>query len=203
MALTKLEIYNLALGHIGQITTIGSENENSTERRLCDRFYTNAREECLADFDWPFARAFTTLSLTTSANPPVGYTYEYNYPASCFRTRYIMGTTRAWIDRVPFEVAWNGTAKVILTDRQSAELAFTRDVTSESEFDPQFTTALSFKLSSRLAVPIAQDGNIATLMMQQYMQTMQNARNSTLDERVGEPNRNPQSTNDISEARFA
>ena len=56
---SAVDICNLALGHIGnkaEITAIVPP-DGSAEAAQCGKFYPIARDECLSEFDWGFAKS--------------------------------------------------------------------------------------------------------------------------------------------------
>jgi hypothetical protein len=130
----EVDIYNLALAHVGTRSTVASPTEDSQEARACRRFYTQARDETLTAAWWTFARRTAVLTLLKAAPgtpefqgvvsntwndsyPAPPWLYSYAYPADCARARYIIpintvvypGTP---IFSVPLEVGAlvNGTA---------------------------------------------------------------------------------------------
>lgn len=104
MATSKVEIWNLALTYIGHENYIVGENENSTERVFCERFWDALLDSALSMFDWTFAnkRVFLPLIYDASTdvdpnNPNVlldnkipDFRYLYGYPVDCMKTNYII-----------------------------------------------------------------------------------------------------------------
>lgn len=203
MPLSKVEVFNTALAHIGWKKQVQSATEDSVERELCDRFYTVCLEATLADWDWPFARTY--VALADLGTPPDFWAYRYAYPSDCVKFRFIMGATRAASDKVQFEVAHYpaaGGVQCVLTDEAVAVGAYTRNVTDTALFDPLFTQAFTLQLAAKLAIPISGNGRVMSAMMAAYGVALQTARQVTLSEREGDTERNAASDSDLTEARW-
>ena len=72
MADGKLQIWNMALGHLKADNAIQTENEKSLEAENCRLYYDTARLRVLKNFNWTFARKRLELALTGTA--PEGWT---------------------------------------------------------------------------------------------------------------------------------
>lgn len=169
MASSKVEIWNMALGHIGISHEIETETERSAERAACSRFYDNARQEVLRDFPWPFATELADLTLVdTAPDVPDNWGYSYTYPTAALRFHRIVPATSPntiWNPQIPMRVVRSGGAKLILTNQVDAVGEYTIDVTSVAEFPPDFVEALSLLLA-RLIAPRLMDGDPAGLAKQ-------------------------------------
>jgi hypothetical protein len=55
----------------------------------------------LRDFDWSFARRYTTLGLVEE-DPNTDWAYVYRYPSDCLSVRSIVGAMRTDRSRLPF-----------------------------------------------------------------------------------------------------
>ena len=150
---TKTEIANLALSNLGVGREIANiETENSQEANACRRFYDQARETTLRDFNWPFATKEVALGLVAS-NPTEEWTYSYRYPSDCLKLRRIFSGLRndTRQSRVPYKIVRDDTGKLIYTDQISASMEYTINETDASRFDQDFVMALSFRLAAYMA----------------------------------------------------
>ncbi len=201
MALTKIQIYNKAMAHIGHRQTIQSETEQSVERVILDRFYDSARTTTLEDFDWPFARTY--LQLSDLGTPPSWWAYRYAYPADCIIPRFIVDpSSRSGTEVIAFEIAeypQTGGVQCVLTDEATATLAYTLDVTDTSRFSGGYTNALSYKLAMDAAIPIGRDGRLQSALQQQYLFAIQQARIASTSGREGDTERNAEGSNELAE----
>ena len=78
MAYSILDIWNLALGHIGQ-GKIDSLTEDSVASIQCSIAWPFARGEALESSDWTFAKVRVALA-KNSAAPAQGFLYAYTLP---------------------------------------------------------------------------------------------------------------------------
>lgn len=89
----KLEIYNLALGHLGE-RKLASLSENREPRRVLDDFYDNAVAYCLERGFWNWAMRTVLLDSDPSYDPPFGYTLAFTKPMDWVRTYVISDSDR-------------------------------------------------------------------------------------------------------------
>lgn len=153
MATTAVQISNLALTNLGISTLIAELNEASNEARICNLWYEQTRDTVLQDFPWPFATRRVTLA-ELSDTPATDWDYVYAYPTDCLLARAIVlqGIRKPRNDlRIEFEIAYNGTQRVIYTDQIAAELIYTAKVTDPTQFDPLFVMAMSWALAAAIA----------------------------------------------------
>lgn len=147
------EISNLAISHLGIGKEIQNlETEQSAEASACRRYYDTARQSTIRDFDWSFARRRVSLALVESS-PNEDWAYSYRYPTSALKLLKIASGVRNETrqSRVPYEVGYDGTARVIYTDQEQAELLYISDITDTSVFPVDFMLALSYRLAFFIA----------------------------------------------------
>lgn len=206
MALSKLDIYNQALNHIGLNSRIASETEETTERRTCDLHYPTTIEEALTPWDWTFAH--TEMALVDVGTPPAEWLYRYTYPANCLVPRYIVGEGRAGVDQpVPFAVmrfgGSPGPVKVVVTDKASAVLAYTfRAEDDEANYPVRFATALAYGLAAKIAAPLTQSVKATVLMTEMYNAKILEAMSQDAEARGAVRNRNETNNRNASSVRY-
>lgn len=165
--MAEVDIYNMALGHIGITETVGSLTERSKARETCSRFYDQARDYVLRDFPWPFAYRAVALAEVADATFP-GWTYVYRYPTDCLQAQQVTneaGTRLRWYGavsnpairatadgyqsfnwfppRIPFQLSSDDAGRLILSDEPDAYLVYTAKITDTLLFDPMFTNLVS------------------------------------------------------------
>ena len=176
----------MAISHLGIGKEIANlDTEQSQEASACRRFYDEAVEIVLSDFDWPFATKQATLNLIAS-NPTAEWDYSYRYPTDCLRIRRILSGIRqdTASSRVPFKITQDSLGKLIYSDQQNAEVEYTVRITDPSYFTSEFIFALSFRLAYYIA-PRLTGGDPFKLqdrMIQQYMYEMGKAKERSLNE---------------------
>lgn len=167
---TKIEIWNMALSHLGISKEVASVTERSKEAEACNRFYDTCVEALLTDHSWPFATKYATLALIES-DPNDEWAYSYRYPTDCFFFRKILSGTRndTLATKIPFEVAKDDSGRVIFTDAVDAQGKYTVTV-DESFFTSDFILTLSYRLAYYIAprVTAGDPFKLGPQMMQKY-----------------------------------
>ncbi len=112
--------------------------------------WETALASTLRDHPWGFA--MRRKKLAAFAESPIGFAYAYAYPEDCIQARRILPAH-------PFEVgrSLDGRHRAILTDCPGAALEYTTRRIPCEEFDPQFTTALAWRLAAELSLAIHAD----------------------------------------------
>lgn len=182
---SKIDIFNMALSHIGTSQTVADEQERSVERITCSRFYDTSRDALLAykDMDWNFARA--RVALADIGSPPESWGFRYSYPNDCVNALAIdFPGMRYPADRfmVPFQVEWDAAGRVILTDQQEAVLLYVKRVAEAERYPAPFVEAMAMRLASFIAMPLKNDPNLAQLLAQRAEESAQVAMASSLNE---------------------
>lgn len=154
---SKVEICNMALGHLGQGKQIANlDTENSSAAAACRTFFDVCIGACLRDFKWPIATKFRALALIEE-DPNDEWNYSYQYPADCKNfIRIISGQrTDTNLTRVPFKIANSDTGKIIYTDKEDAQAEYTVSIDDPTIFDDDFVLAASYRLASYIAPQVA------------------------------------------------
>lgn len=174
---TEGELCSLALTYAGQGQTIDSLAGASKEAKACSRLYAKRRDALLESFPWAFARKQVALALSVD-DPPTGWTYAYELPADCLAAREIFPGIRNPLDteEIPFETA----GSLLFTDWPSAELIYTRQVTTVGSFAPLFVEALAWDLAVRLSLSLSIKPAVAQAFRQEAMFALANAQAAQL-----------------------
>lgn len=150
MALSSVQIANLALSKVGTDSTIESLTENSAEAKEVNLWFEHTRQQTLASFNWGFARKREALA-SHGDDPPNEWGSRYVYPSDCITARFIENPAGKTADPIPFEVEFsdNGT-KSILTDEEEAVLIYTRDATEPTFYTPYFIEVFALLLAAHI-----------------------------------------------------
>jgi hypothetical protein len=184
--MTKIEICNMALAHIGHGNIIANINENSREAKACNRFYDIARLELIRNYFWKFSLRTQALSLV-SENPTSEYGYAYRYPSDCLRALRILSGVRNDINQT--RVVYRIFGNLIYTDRINAEMEYVADEQEAGNFPIDFAIALSYKLAIYILRLIA-SGDPARLkpqLEQDYMMSIRSAQANNWNEQQADP----------------
>ncbi len=175
-------ICNMALSFIGNSNPVSSFADNTTESRLCSRYYDIARKTILSEFPWSFAkRSSVSLVADTTAIHPV-YAFVYDYPADALRILRIgNGVSTGNVDyiavyEVVSAVVDDGSKQQILCDIADARADYIADVEDAALFSAWFIEALAWKIAANVAVGLSGDPKIAQYAEQRYAITVQYAK---------------------------
>lgn len=183
---SKIDVFNMALGHIGVSSTINDELERSPERVICSRYWDTCRDALLAykSMPWSFANALEKLAMLPG-DPPDGWGFRYRYPNDCINAIEIYAdNVRATSNdrRSQFDVAYQADGRVILCDVREATLRYTKRITEVERWPAQFVEAMSFRLAAMIAMGIKNDAGIMGNMLQLSEQFTQIAMAADLNE---------------------
>lgn len=168
MALTDVQICNMALGHLGQTKFIATLQDRSLAADLCALYYEPARDFVLEDFPWPFATKYATLGLVEE-DPNSDWSYSYRYPDDCvFARRLVTELGRVDPNPPPFKAGADEDGRLIYTNEEDAILEYTKLVTDTNLFPAVFAMAMSWYLASLIAPGLAKDKKQAMNCLQIY-----------------------------------
>lgn len=85
MAGDRLQIYNLALGHLGE-RRLATLAENREPRRVLDDLWDQTKNECLEEALWNFMIRASSIDASTSVVPSFGFSYAFRIPDDWVRT---------------------------------------------------------------------------------------------------------------------
>ena len=179
--ISKTDICNMALAHLGQ-EPISSLKQEDEKARRCDLFYEPVKREVLRTHNCGFAASVSALSLVTQ-KPQEQWPYWYAYPQDCLFVRKVFGTGKEAF-AVSFKEIYQNDIhmRLILTGIAQAQLEYTKDVKDESLFDPAFVKALSLALAADLAITLTGDGALAQRILQKYALALEEARRCNMTE---------------------
>ncbi len=181
MAITDVQICNLAfnrLGHEGTITSIG---ESTTEGEITLRFYTFVRDALLGEHTWNFCVTRVTLS-KDAVSPAFEYTNQYLVPAN------MLAPVGLYNEKEPFkiEVKQDGSTR-LLTDAATANLIYLMKQTDVAQYSPSFVDALVTKLAAEMAEVITHDSALANRLFGEAELKLKKAKRK--DGQAGTPGR--------------
>lgn len=186
MALSIVDIANLALEKLGQTVTITALSENTKHAKAMNRAWDRVRQYVLTDHPWQFATVFWQAALL--ADPPLpGWQFRYGYPGDCLNliavtdAQGIRGNTRTITQepgrtvrvaggdgRRDFEVANSATQTSVCTDVDQAYFIYVADVADTGRWPAKFVEAFACRLAWDRAGAIA--GEVGLQMRNSLMQ---------------------------------
>lgn len=153
MTITKVEIYNNALAHLGVDPNIESETEETKKLRVLSAVYNSSRVHCLKVHDWGCAKSFFTL--TEVGTKPSSWAKQYKWPNQMLKPRFIENANRK-ADLLAFSIgtyedADNGRNKVIWSDVSDVVMCGTYDLTDTDQFSQELADSISAYMAWRTA----------------------------------------------------
>lgn len=185
---SKIDVFNMALGHIGVSSTVADELERSPERVICTRYWDTCRDALFSykDMEWKFATA--TVVLADLGDPPLGWGFRYRYPNDCINAHEVMGETgrtQPVALRPKFDVQYEADGRVILTDTPDAVLRYTKRIEEVERWPSSFVEAMGYRLAGLIVMPLKNDPGNRNNLLQLAEQFVQIAMCASLNE--GEP----------------
>jgi len=190
MAISDVQICNMALSRIGVSQPISSMSEASNEARMCSLWYAHCRDTVLQAFPWKFARKVSALQ--DIGTPTVGWSYRFRYPNDCLKalkvspdaSDRIATSTGSILSKIVFDVVSDESSagKAIVSDQDGLYLHYTAAITDPTLFDPLFTSALAWLLASEIAGPLATKPEYANAARDGYTVTVNEAFATSLNE---------------------
>lgn len=199
MALSKTEIANIALSHLGVGKDINNvDSDSSAEARAIRTYWEMAVDTVLKSWQWPFARAYAELGLVEE-NPVSEWGYSYRYPSDCVDIRKLVlnnngsgiSSQSANFNDIPFNVGGDNAGPLVYTNLELAVAQYTTRSRPVSmwphDFTLSFTAQLAFLMAPRLT---SRDSGQQQAMMSLFngyvMQARSNAYNEQLNQKPPE-----------------
>jgi hypothetical protein len=185
---SKIDVFNMALGHIGISSTVADELERSPERVICSRYWDTCRDALFSykDMEWKFAT--NTVVLADLGDPPNGWAFRYRYPNDCINALGVVGATgrtEPVEQRPKFDVQYQADGRVILTDMPEAVLRYTKRVEEAERWPSSFVEAMAYRLASMIVMPLKNDAGNRNNLLQLAEEFSQIAMAASLNE--GQP----------------
>ena len=186
MASSKTEICNIALSHLGSAKDVANvETEASQEAGACRRFYDMALKATLRDFPWSFATKIADMQLVEE-DPNDEWAYSYRYPSDCLRMRRILSGNRNDTNdtREPYKISRDASGLLIFSDKENAEIEYTKYETDPLAYPEDFVVALSYRLAAFIAprVTAGDKFKLGAAAMQNYLFEISRAESTSLNE---------------------
>lgn len=145
MAMTQLELCNVALSHLGE-ARINALSDDTARARACALHYLPVLKEVLRSHRWNFAVARVEIAPDGTA-PAFGWGYQFTLPADCLRVLEVNDSEAGdWISD-----EWIIEGRKLLTNAATLRLIYLRDVEDEALTDPLFAQAFGLKLAVALS----------------------------------------------------
>lgn len=202
----------MALSRCGVAQILTSLADNSDSANQCNFWYDQCRDAMLRDFPWPWAQGFAVLNQvsTTGEWANAQWLYSYRYPTDCLYARKISYTrTVAAVDDIPvtpvtsqvpivseypwlredgdpapypFTIGHDTDGRLIFTNCPTASLWYTVAVEDTTQFSPDFTSLLAWRLAKELAIPLTSSNERRKWAEEKYDDELRKTRAAALNE---------------------
>lgn len=177
-AQSPADLANQALVRMGYAKgRVGNLYDGSAASKKFLDIYAQARDNLLTQREWDFAERNVSLTLLKSApisgyvpptvwnpltNPPIGWLYEYSYPADCLKIRIVKAVPLFVpnFDPQPNQAVDTNDnnfvppQRVILSNVPNAVMVYTGQVTDPNSWDVQFVELLAVTLAQVTALAL-------------------------------------------------
>lgn len=170
--MTKVDICNMALAHLGQAPINATTDQNERARR-CALFYPVALDKLLKCHPWRFADTTAQLATVDASRIPPPYKYAYARPANALQINKVFNETPG---QFKFFEASDATGRMLVTYEPVTYVNYTRKETDTNLFDAAFVEALSWELAHQLAPTLTKSNEDVTRTQQQALITLDQAR---------------------------
>lgn len=202
----------MALSRIGVAQIITSLDDNSDSSVQCTVWYAQCRDATLRDFPWPWAQAFVELAQVSTQGEWANaqWLYSYRYPSNCLTARKVSVTCTSVPDSsppptpvsslsaytnqapalredgdplpYPFAIGHDTTGRLIFCMIPNATLWYTMAVEDPTQFSPDFTSLLAWRLAKELAYSLAISDKRREYAEEMYDRELRKTRATALNE---------------------
>lgn len=163
--MTKIEIWNLALGEIGSLGTIVNETDATPEAKHCVAAWNPALDATLKCYPWACARREATLARRSDVKS-IRWKFVYQLPADCLTVRETIP------DRIKREL---GRGQ-LLCDEEKMAIVYTARIKAE-ELASHVADAVVLKLAHHLTTAMRTGGSqLIQSLYQRYELALAEAR---------------------------
>jgi hypothetical protein len=155
---SDVDIANTALVKIGS-SEVQNLTGDSREVRMINRLYDFALDVLLQDYTWSFAIKRASL-VQSSTTPDWGWDYAYVYPQDALR-----------IVEIQDDPEWIQEGNLILSNETAMNARYIKVITDTTEFPAVFREAFTNKLAGLLAIPLANNTNLASFFRAEELRT--------------------------------
>lgn len=156
MANTKLDVFNMAMYHIGTREDIADVNESSREAEVCRLLYPRVKDQVLRAAYWASAKGYSRLAVLAerdtaedwvSGDPEPGFLYTYAVPNDFLFPRYLHTYSR-------FTLGNHNGQHAIFTNDEQALLFYTNNQENVALWDANLFMAMTYALAAHATMPL-------------------------------------------------
>lgn len=158
--MTEVEICGAALNALG-VKGIASLEDDSTEARACNTYYSLIRDRVLEDRVWSFAKTQYILAPDAAA-PTFGFTRRFLVPSEVVRVHRVDDGSGTY--RMP----WDLLGEFIHADEAAVYVTAVKREVDTALYSPAFTLCVALRLAVVLAVPLKENRQLKADLWDEY-----------------------------------
>jgi len=168
---TKTEIVNNALGHLGAAPLTDLDSDTTKIGKLARRMWQPTADECVTDHPWNAFKVRTEDLSADPVNPPFGYSFRFALPADPYCLRVL--STEGADDT---KDTWTVEGRYLLADTSTVKLWYLRRSLDTGEWPPLFVTVMEYRMAAKLAYAVTRSLSVSNDMMKLYFAELSRAR---------------------------
>lgn len=172
---SPIDICNSALIKLG-VRKISSFSEQTKAAQLCSEMYDRLRRKLLRHHVWNFAIARESLTEDTLNPPAFEFSHSHILPSDYLRILKVNPDS---------DPIWKIEGDRLVSDCETVDAKYIRDVTEVDKFDSIFKEALAYLIASELSYNLLQSPSQAELMYNKYLIEVKDTR--SIDAQEGTP----------------
>lgn len=184
---SKLEVYNFALGYIGE-RKLSSLSEAVEARRVLDDYWDQAVDAALEAGFWNFAKRSVQITASESVEPSFGYANAFEKPSDWVKTMSL--SDHEFFDppllRVIDEAGiWYTDAAVLFVEYVSNDTTFGKNL---SLWPPSFSEYVAHSLARRACKRLTSSDSLREELKKDELKALRDARSrDAVNQPVGFP----------------
>jgi len=175
MAISKTDIANKTLGHLGQDPIIDLDSDQSVKGSAIREAYDQTLKEVLRDFDWKFATFRKDLNADGSYTA-ADFSYRYILPTNPELLRFLNIVTDT-------RIAYSLEAGYLYTNLSSVRIRYIGKVTDPNQFDATFVETFALKLAAVRGYKITGNQELADGFLAKYEKLKMDAQTNDSQEK--------------------
>lgn len=190
MSVSKIDICNMALAHLG-MKGITSITENNPSAIACNTFFVPSRDDVLGETNWTFAKASEPLVLSTEE--VLGWSYIYSYPVKATTVWDVFNeATASDKGKQEFEVVLKPaqSSRLVCSDLSFAYADYTYQLSDTGLYTPKFIISLSYRLAAMMAHTLVRSTKVGLELTQVYAAALSEAKRINGSEKKRKPKQN-------------
>lgn len=181
MSASVVDIFNWALGAVGNRARVQSPTEASDEAEICALFYENVRDQVLRSAPWSSASAFKRLAQSGEQDDSVNW--DESFPAPQYRYMYTLPSDFIWpryLDGfAQFDLGVNDkNQRVLYTNTFGAVLRYTKRQDRVDLWDADLQAAVAYALAAHICMKLTGSQDKTRLITAQAIDKILSARST-------------------------